>query len=466
MQHKMAYIWGLAGKFIPSFIHLVANIVLARYLTPDDFGTMGVVTIIFTVANVLIDSGLGGSLVKEREINKLDCSTIAAFNSVVGLVIFLGVFFTASFWESYFGIENLATIIQVLSLTFLIGPLGLVPKALMNRDLKFGAISIIAIASVLVASVISIIAASHGVGVWSLVIFQLVNTTVMVLASCIYCKYVVSFRFSMASLKRLFSFGFFTTVTSVIDTIYENLITTLTGKYLNVSHAGYMSQAKKLEEALTSSMAMAIGNVSFPIITKLKDNIPAFKKECFSVYKVIPILSFPLLLMVSAYSTEIVVLLFGKQWSLAGPYLSALIFAGLLIILETLIRSFIKSFCEVKRLAVATLIKRTIGILVLVVAIIIKPESVVYAYILSTLIGLIVNGILFHKLLSVSIWELSWRTLSVLVPSIVVYLTVVLIIKNITTSLLFQVGLSVLILGLYYAICLLLFRVLFFRKKL
>lgn len=464
MQHKMAYIWGLAGKFVPSFIHLVANIVLARYLTPDDFGTIGVVTIIFTVANVLIDSGLGGSLVKEREISKLDCSTIAAFNSVVGLVIFVGVFFTAGFWESYFEIENLKTIIRVLSLTFLIGPLGLVPKALMNRDLKFGAISIIAIASVLVASVISIIMASLGVGVWSLVIFQLVNTTVMVLASCIYCKYVVSFRFSMASLKRLFSFGFFTTVTSIIDTIYENLITTLTGKYLNVSHAGYLSQAKKLEEALTTSMATATGNVSFPIITKLKDDIPAFKKECFSVYKVIPVLSFPILLMISAYSTEIVELLFGKQWSPAGPYLSALIFAGLLIILETLIRSFIKSFCEVKKLAVATLIKRTIGILILVVAIIIKPETVVYAYILSSLVGLIVNGILFQRLLSVSLWELIWRTLVVLIPAIIAYLLVVLIIKNIIDSILLQIGLSILVLGLYYVICLPLFRVSLIRK--
>ena len=464
MQHKMAYIWGLAGKFVPSFIHLVANIVLARYLTPGDFGTIGVVSIIFTVANVLIDSGLGGSLVKEREISKLDCSTIATFNSVVGLIIFLGVFFTAGFWERYFEIDNLKSIIQVLSITFLIGPLGLVPKALMNRDLKFGAISIIAIASVLFASVISIIMASFGSGVWSLVVFQLVNTSVMVLVSCIYSKYVVSFRFSMASLKRLFSFGFFTTVTSIIDTIYENLITTLTGKYLNVSHAGYMSQAKKLEEALTSSMATAIGNVSFPIITKLKDDIPAFKKECFSVYKVIPVLSFPLLLMVSAYSTEIVELLFGKQWSPAGPYLSTLIFAGLLIILETLIRSFIKSFCVVKELALATLVKRSVGILILIVAVVIKPETIAYAYILSSLVGLVVNIVLFHRVLAVTVLELCWRTLIVLIPAFIVYLAVVLIVKSVTDSILLQTSLSVIVLVVYYVICLPLFKISLFRK--
>lgn len=463
MQHKMAYIWGLAGKFIPSFIHLAANIVLARFLSPDDFGTIGVVTIIFTVANVLIDSGLGGSLVKECEISKLDCSTIAAFNSVIGFIIFLGVFFTAGFWEIFFGIENLQSIIQVLSLTFLIGPLGLVPKALMNRDLKFGAISIISISSVLIASIVSIIMAAFGAGVWSLVVFQLVNVAVMVLASCIYCKYVVSFRFSMASLKRLFSFGFFTTVTSVIDTIYENLITTLTGKYLNVSHAGYLSQSKKLEEALTSSMASAIGNVSFPIITKLKGDVVAFKKECFSVYKVIPVLSFPLLVVISAYSTEIVTLLYGKQWSPAGPYLSALIFAGLLIILETLMRSFIKSFCEVKKLTLATLVKRSIGVLVLGIAIISNPKTIVYAYILSSLVGLVVNCILFHRLFSVSMWELIWRTISVLVPSFIVYL-VVLIVKSMTSSIILQIGIGMLVFCVYYVICLPLFKVSLTRK--
>ena len=238
MQHKMAYVWGLVGKFVPSFIHLVANIILARFLTPDDFGTIGVVTIIFTVANVLIDSGLGGSLVKEKSITKLDCSTIAAFNSVIGLIIYVIIFFSASFWESYFEIDGLTSIIRILSLSFLIGPIGLVPKAIMNRELKFGAISIIAIISIVVASVVAVVMAIMGSGVWSLVAFQLVNTAVMVLISCVYCRYIISFQFSWESFKRLFSFGFFTTITSAIDTIYENLITTLTGKYLNVTHAG------------------------------------------------------------------------------------------------------------------------------------------------------------------------------------------------------------------------------------
>lgn len=466
MQHKMAYIWGLTGNYVPSFIHLLANIVLANFLTPDDFGTIGVVTIIFSVANVLINSGLGGSLIKEREISKLDCSTIAAFNSIVGLLFFFTVFFTAELWESYFGIESLKTIIQVLSFTFLIGPLGMVPKALMNRDLKFGAITIVTVISVLGASIVAIIMAVLGCGVWSLVVFQLVNSTVMVLASCFYCRYIVSFKFSWNSFKRLFSFGFFTTFTSVIDTFYENLITTLTGKYLNVTHAGCLSQAKKLEEALTISMASAIGNVSFPIITKLKDDIHEFKKECFSVYKVIPLISYPLLLMIAAFSTEIVELIFGKQWRLAGPYLTALIFAGLLIILETLIRSFIKSFCEVKKLAVATLIKRSLGILVLVVAIIIRPESIAYAYILSSLVGLIVNAWLFHRLLSVSLWELTWRTLYVIVPSLVVYLVVTLFVKTITANLPIQIGLSIFAVGVYYLMVLPLFNVsLIGRKK-
>ena len=464
MQHKMAYVWGLAGKFVPSFIHLVANIILARFLTPDDFGTIGVVTIIFTVANVLIDSGLGGSLVKEKNITKLDCSTIATFNSVVGLIIYVIIFFSAGFWESYFEIDGLTSIIRILSITFLIGPIGLVPKAIMNRELKFGAISIIAIVSILVASVVSIVMALMGSGVWSLVAFQLVNTAVMVLISCVYCKYIISFRFSWESFKRLFSFGFFTTITSAIDTIYENLITTLTGKYLNVTHAGYLSQAKKLEEALTTSMATAIGNVSFPIITKLKDDIHAFRKECFSVYKVIPLLTFPLLLMVSAFSTEIVELLFGKQWIPAGPYLSALIYAGLFIILETLIRSFIKSFCEVKKLAVATLIKRTLGILILIVAIIIKPESIVNAYILSSLVGLVVNAILFHRILTVSLWELFWRTLIILIPSVFTYLVVVLFVKTITETLSLQVVLSIFALALYYLICMPMFKISLFKK--
>lgn len=465
MQHKSAYIWGLLGKFIPAFVHLCANIILARFLVPEDFGTIGIVTIIFTIANVLIDSGLGGSLVKEKELTKIDCSTIAAFNIGVGLFIFMFVFFTADIWTLYFGIDHLDAIIRVLSLSFLIGPLGLVPKSLLYRDLRFKAISVISISSVLIASLVSIIMAIIGYGVWSLVAFQLVNSSMMVLFCCIVYRYNLSLRFSVESFKRLFSFGFFTTITAVVDTIYENLITTLTGKYMTVVHAGYLSQAKKLEESLTTTLAATIGNVSFPIITKLKDDLHRFRNETFSVFKTIPLLSFPFIMIIAAYSEEIIVFLFGKQWHHAGFYLSTLMFAGLFIILETLVRSFIKAMCEVKKLALVTLIKRLMGIIILIFFVIIEPNAIVLGYVISSIIGYIFNLFLFKDLVNTSFSRLMLLSIEILLPAFVLYGSVVFVVKEICSSFLSQIIFSLGLLLFYFIVVIYIFKLSLFHIK-
>ena len=129
MQHKDAYLWGLTSKFGPITIQLVSNFVLARLLTPEDFGTVGVLAIFFTMASALIDSGLGGSLVKEEKISSIDCKTIATFNFFVSLTLYLVLFSFASNIEAFFQIKNLTNVTRLISLTFIIGAWGIVPNA-------------------------------------------------------------------------------------------------------------------------------------------------------------------------------------------------------------------------------------------------------------------------------------------------------------------------------------------------
>lgn len=424
MQNKSVYLWGLVGRVAPQLIYLLTTMVLARFLSPNDFGEIGVLSVIFLVANVLLDSGLGGSLVKEKYISEIDCSSIFIFNMFVSLTIYIILFVSAGNIESYFAIDGLKWVIRTISVVFPFSAFGIVPKALLNRGLYFKVSCYNAVLGVVVASVCSITSAFCEAGVYALVIYQVVCVMVTSLANYVVSTYHFSFHFSWDSLKRLIPFGVTTTFITIIDTIYENLMTIMTGKFLNVQQAGFLYQAKRVEDSLSTSLATTIGTVAFPVLTRFKDDKKKFVDEADSTFMTISAISIPLMMVVATFSKEIIIFLFGKQWIEAGFYLKLLAFAGIFLIMETLIRNFIKALCEVKKLFYATITKRVTGLLLIIGAFMLSPSYMVYAYILSTIIGYLINVVLYSMLVNVNIRSRMRQCLIVLYPGFLFYIVV------------------------------------------
>ena len=457
MLNKRAYFWGIVNRFAPIAIQVVSNMVLARYLTPEDFGTIGVLNIFLAVAAALIDSGLGGSLIKEEIVTDTDCNTIATFNFFTSIVLYIIIFAFSGLIEAFYQIPSLAKITRLVSLTFIINSIGLVPKAIMTKKLKFKTLCNVAILGVFIGSAVSITMAIVGCGVYALVAYPIINAVVNTLAVLLMERYSFRFAFSVSSLKKLAPFGIYTTLTSIIDTVYENLLTSLTGKYLDVTRAGYLTQAKKIEEGLTTSVASALGNVSFPILTKLKGNAELFRKEADSLQKNVALLFTPILMLVAIFSDDICSLVFGQAWQPAGIYLTALIFAGIFLIQETLIRSYIKSLCAVKELMQITVLKRSIGIGVIIGTLILDPDIMLYGYVFSTFIGLLLNVGLYSRLMDTSFIKQTFDIIKPLLPSVLFFILVKFSVSNMDSPLcMYAIALTITI--LYYAFLLIIRR--------
>ena len=423
--------------------------VLTRIISPEDFGKVGTLSIFFVVANTLMDAGLGGSLIKESHLTKRDCSTISSFNVTVSLFLYCLLFLFAPLIESFYGVEGLAKVSRLLCLIFVINSFGLVPRALLTRNLRFKTLSIISIISVTVAAIVSIILAFNDYRVYALIAYQVTNSICNVLISTVVSGYWVSFGFSSDSFKRLFKFGVFTTISTTIDTIYENLTTTLFGKFLNMQEAGYLHQAKRLEEFPSQGITTTISNVSFPVLTKLRDDRTRFNAECNSTFKIVLLLLTPLLLSIALYSKPIIVLLFGDMWIPAAPYLSVLIWASVFQIAETLVRSFIKASCEVELLLKYTVIKRIIGIVIILVFLFIDPPLALYGYVISSAIGYIINLSAFSKIAEVQMSNSISLFLRYIFPGCCYYL-ISYFLNNHLNSLLSQIIISAFLLFFYY----------------
>ena len=265
MKNVGAYVWNFTAKFGAQVLWLVTTMILARFLTPDDFGTIGILSILFLVANTLTESGLGGALVIQKELLKTDCSTISVFNIAISASIYAIVFVCANWIEAFYNVDNLATLTRVLSLVFVIGAFGIVPRTILFHQLRFKELCIISLSAVVISAICAILLAINNAGVYSLVAYQLVQVTINTIGCIWASRYKLSLHFAIASFKKLFSFGFYTTITGVVDTIYENIMAAIFGKYLNVTQAGYLSQAKRIEEASSQALLMTVNGTAFPI---------------------------------------------------------------------------------------------------------------------------------------------------------------------------------------------------------
>lgn len=449
MKYKEDYLWSLAGRFVPLLIYLLATMILSRFLNPEDFGKVGVLSIFFVVANTLMDAGLGGSLVKEPQLKFVDCSTIFVFNIIVSHFLYFLLFIFSGTIESYFNVEGLAIITKILCIVFVINSWGLVPRSILTRDLEFRKLAIINIIAALVAAFTSVIMAILQFGVFALVAYQIVNGIVSVISSIKVCRFKISFRFSRQSFIRLIPFGFYTTLSTIIDTIYENLTTFLFGKFLNMQQAGFLYQAKRLEEVPSQALATTISNVAFPVLTKIRNNHNRFVTECKVTFKSVLLLALPVLFSIAIFSEPIIIIILGKQWGAASGYLTLLIFAAVFHIAETLNRTFIKSTTQVAKLFKYTIAKRIVGVTLIFIFLFASPSLILIGYIISTFVGFLFNVVLLSKVSQLSIKDQLRLFFIVVLPSLVYYV-VMSFVQGIIPILIVQITIAILLLLIYY----------------
>ena len=422
MERKGQYIWSLLGRFLPSVIFLFATIIMARILTPRDFGLVGVLAILFTVAGALTDAGLGGSLIKEKTLSDIDCCTIFNFNIIISVALYIIFFSFADYIEAYFNMPQLSFVTRLLSLSFVINAFSLVPKALMMRNLQFKALCIISVGATIIASLTSIVAAYCGMGVYSLVLYYLVSYFINSIFCFVYGHFNYSISFSKDSFKRLIPFGLFTSISTVIDTIYENILSSMFGKVMGATTAGHFYQAKKTEESITSSLASSVGLVAFPVLAKLRDDKDKFIKESRSVMLTITGMLFPVIGLLSVYSKEIIILLYGNQWLESVFFFRMLMYAGCFMIVENLNRSFIKSLGLGKELFYVALLKRIIGILLLFIVAFLNKSFLIHTYIFCSFLGYLINQIFVSSNVGTHAYREIFCLLKVFIPNIILLL--------------------------------------------
>jgi len=314
-QAIIGVIWNGIGKFFNQAIQFLIMVILARLLTPADFGIVGIAFIFTRFITLLNEMGIAAAVVQKLDMEEKDLNTLFTTSLVVGIVLMMVMFTGANGLAVFFETPVLEPILKILSITFLIGSLGVIQKSLANRDVNFKMIASVEIAGVAFYGVVSIVLAALGFGVWSIVYGMIANHIVSTFIFYIRTVWKPKVFFSLERFKSNVKFGINVFGTNIVNYFYMNLVSFVTGKFLGTSSLGIYTLANNITTQTVGRISYIIGRVMFPTMSKIQNDHERFASAYIKVLHFIAMLSFPFLIGVAAVAKPFVLVLFGEKWS-------------------------------------------------------------------------------------------------------------------------------------------------------
>ena len=383
--------WSAIDVIIRNGVSFIVLIVLARILTPEDFGLIAMLAIFTGIAALFIDGGFGQAIIQRKDVTQLDLSSIFFFNIVMGLVTSLILVMGSSLIASFYNSPSLKNIAIALSVTLAINSFGAVHASLLQKKFNFLAIALSGILATLLSGIIAIAMAMMGKGVWSLVAqivsFSLINVAMMWVVS----SWRPDLRFSMISLRSYFGFSSYIFLSGVMYVLQNNLYAMLIGKSYPAQSVGFFSQAQKLQQLPNMFLTSIVSRVGYPMLALAIDDQEKMRKGLMKAVGACVYISLPLSVVIYLLADTIIASLFGDKWLPAAEILKIL---SVLIVLMPL---HMLNIGALKALGYANLnmrlmfFKLVIGTCLLFLALPYGLEAVAWSLVITGVINLFLN---------------------------------------------------------------------------
>lgn len=327
--------WSFLQKIGSRGISFIVTLILARVLTPADFGLIGMMLIFIQISQTVVSGGFKQALIQKTDTDEGDYSSVFYINLIVGAGFYLLLYFGAPFIANFYSQPKLGLLIRVFALLFVINAFGFVQEARLTKDMDFRALMKIQIPSVLIGGAMSIAMAFAGFGVWSIVTMQLMSRLTYVMQIWIYAKWRPARSFSSSKASALFSFGSKLLISQLINTVYNNSYLMIVGRFFSVASVGYFSNAFNLSYTPSNMITSVVAEVTFPAFSSLKDNNERLKAGYRRAIQQVFFWVCPLYVFAAVLAVPIFEFLFTEKWLPAVPFFRWLCIGA---ILQPLIR--------------------------------------------------------------------------------------------------------------------------------
>ncbi len=386
------FFWSFADNTGNQVVQFVIGIVLARILTPSDYGIVGIVTVILVILQAFVDSGFSQALIRKLDVSQSDYSTVFFFNLIVGFVLYILLFVSSPFIADFFNQQILTSLIKVLGLNLLISSLTIVQRSILTKQINFKLLTKISLVSNALSGLIGIILAFSGYGVWSIVYRSLLNVTFSSGLLWAAQRWVPSIQFDLESFKSMYRFGYKLLLSSLLDKLYQNIYYFVIGKFFSPSELGLYTRADQFKSLFSSNLHSTIARVSYPALASLQNDDERLKNGYKKVLEVTMYLSSLLILLLGAIAYPLILVLLGEKWIGAADYLQPLCIVGIFFPLHAINLNIITVKGRSDLFLKLEIIKKILAVPTIFVGIFYGIDIMIYGMIINSFIAYWLNS--------------------------------------------------------------------------
>lgn len=406
-------IWSGIDNVAQFGVTFIVSIVLARLLTPDDYGLIGIITIFTAVCTTLINGGFSTALIRKKNATDDDYNTAFIVNFGASLLLYVVIYLCSPFIADFFHRQELVSLTQVSSLGMIIGALGLVQQTRLTKRIDFKTQTKITIVASVASGIVGIAMALMGFGVWSLVAQSLASQGLRTILLWVANKWLPKFRFSLESFHELFGFGWKMMLSGLLDTIWKELFQVVVGKFYSPATLGQYTRSKQFSSLFSSNLTAVIQRVTFPVLSNIQDEENRMVLAYRRIIKVTMFITAISMLFLGAISEPLLYCLIGAKWQEAATYLPLICLAGSTYPLHALNLNILEVKGRSDLFLGLEIIKKIIILGPLFVGAFVGIMPMLYANLLTSIISFFLNSYYSGKLIGYN----SWMQIKDITPS-------------------------------------------------
>lgn len=403
LKHKTlkGTIWSSIERFSVQGIAFVVMIIMARVLTPEDYGLVGMLTVFIAISQSLVDSGFSQALIRKQNRSEVDNSTVFYFNIGVGIALYFLLFFCAPLISNFYNEPILVQLTRLIALSILINSFVVVQRALLTIKIDFKTQAKASLTAALFSGAVGITMAYTGYGVWSLVWYQLTNLIVNAILLWILSHWRPKLMFSKSSFRELFYFGSKLALSGIIDCLYQNIYLIVIGKVFKASDLGYYTRAQQFAAFPSSNLTGILQRVTFPVLCTIQDDDDRLRSVYRRFLRLTAFIIFPLMIGLAAVAHPLIVFILKEKWVFSAELLSIICFAMMWYPVHAINLNLLQVKGRSDLFLKLEIWKKIIGVAILCVTIPFGLVTMCWGIVVSSLISLLINTHYTGKLINV-----------------------------------------------------------------
>lgn len=397
--------WSAIDSFANQSVQFIIGVILARLITPREFGLIGMITIFIAISQTFINSGFSTALIRKKDCTQTDYSTVFYYNLAMGLLFYIILFISAGTISNFFNEPELRWLIRVLGLDLIIRSVTLIQGTTLSKRIDFKLHAKIAVTSSILSGVVGIAMAFTGCGVWSLIARYLTGSFFSSIFLWLWVRWQPSCIFSMNSFKELFGFGSKILASRLIDTVYSNIYYLVIGKYFAASELGYFTRAQSFNDLPSKNLNSIMSRVTYPVLAQMQDNKEHLKAGYKKMIKNIMFISLILMVGMAAVAEPMVITLIGEKWRQSIIYFQLLCFPAMLYPLHALNLNMLNVQGRSDLFLKLEIVKKVLAVPVLIVGIIWGIKIMILGMWIDAIIAYYLNSYYSGKLIKYPLRE-------------------------------------------------------------